>query len=113
MDMKHTTLMLGILLLVALSHVSHAGTLRCSETGAVVSNGDTTTDVLTKCGTPTHREKRRECRESRTSVQGSAQTTDCTMVDVWTYNFGPRRLVHKLIFKSGRLTAIQTHGYGQ
>jgi len=49
----------------------------------------------------------------RAGGQGASHVTDCITVDMWTYNFGPHRLVHKLIFKSGRLTAIQTHGYGQ
>ena len=116
--MKNTRVMVGILLLVALSNLGHADTMRCGDTGPVVSSGDTTADVLTKCGAPTQREKRQECREPhagnpRASGQRPSHVTDCITVDMWTYNFGPRRLVHKLIFKSGRLTAIQTHGYGQ
>jgi hypothetical protein len=118
MGMKNTTVMVGILLLVALSHLGHANTMRCGDTGPVVSSGDTKADVLTKCGAPMQREKRQECREPhagrpRTSGQEPFHATGCITVDMWTYNFGPRRLVHKLIFKSGRLTAIQTHGYGQ
>jgi hypothetical protein len=118
MGMKNTTGMVGILLLVALSNLGHADTMRCGETGPIVSSGDTTADVLTKCGEPTQREKRQECREPptgrpRAGGQGPFQGTDCITVDMWTYNFGPRRLVHKLIFKNGRLTAIQTQSYGQ
>ena len=61
--MKNTTVRVGILLLVALSHLGHADTMRCGDTGPVVSSGDTTADVLAKCGAPTQREKRQECRE--------------------------------------------------
>jgi hypothetical protein len=116
--MKSTTVMVGILLHVALSNLSHAESMRCGETGAVVSSGDTTAEVLTKCGAPTQREKRQECREPhagrrRADGQKSSRGTDCITVDTWIYNFGPRRLVHELIFKSGKLTAIQTPGYGQ
>ena len=96
--MKHTPVMVGILLFVALSHLGHADTMRCGDTGPVVSSGDTTADVLTKCGAPTQREKRQECREPpagrpRTGGQGSSHVTDCITVDMWTYNFGPHRLV--------------------
>ena len=116
--MNNTPVMSGILLLVVLSTLSHADTMRCGETGPIVSSGDTTAAVRTKCGEPTHREKRQECRESptgspRAGGQGLFQGIDCITVEMWTYNFGPRRLVQQLIFKSGRLTAIHTHGYGQ
>jgi hypothetical protein len=106
--MKNTTVMIGILLLVALSNLGHADTMRC-ETGHVVSSGDTATDVLVKCGKPTQREKRQGCREPHMS----SRRADCATVDMWTYNFGPRRLLHSLIFKNGRLAAVRTHGYGQ
>ncbi len=115
--MKNTLVMAGVLLLAALSNLGHADTMRC-ETGGVVSSGDTTADVLTNCGKPTQREKRQECRappagKPRADGQGPFHVTDCVTVDIWTYNFGPHRLVHRLLFKNGRLVAIQTHGYGQ
>jgi Protein of unknown function (DUF2845) len=31
---------------------------------------------------------------------------------VWTYNFGPSRLVYILTFRDGKLTHIETGGYG-
>ena len=116
--MNNTAVMVGILLLIALSNLSHAETMRCSQTGAVVLSGDTAAEVVTKCGAPTQREKRQECREPhasrrRADGQRPSRGTDCITVDAWIYNFGPRRLVHELIFKSGRLTAIQTPGYGK
>ena len=106
--MKNITVMIGVLLLVALSNLGHADTMRC-ETGQVVSNGDTAADVRTKCGKPTQREKKQECRGSH----AGRSRADCVTVDMWTYNFGPRRLLHRLIFKHGRLAAVRTHGYGQ
>ncbi len=30
----------------------------------------------------------------------------------WTYNFGPTRLIHTLIFRNNRLESIKTGGYG-
>jgi len=32
---------------------------------------------------------------------------------VWTYNFGPTRLVYVLTFLEGKLVKIETGGYGQ
>jgi hypothetical protein len=31
---------------------------------------------------------------------------------VWTYNFGPSRLIYRLTFREGKLTHIETGGYG-
>jgi hypothetical protein len=31
---------------------------------------------------------------------------------VWTYNFGPSRLVYRLTFRDGKLVHIETGGYG-
>ncbi|MDQ3829726.1 MAG: DUF2845 domain-containing protein [Candidatus Tectomicrobia bacterium] len=31
---------------------------------------------------------------------------------VWTYNFGPSRLVYRLTFREGTLVHIETGGYG-
>ncbi len=33
-------------------------------------------------------------------------------IDEWTYNFGPTRLIHTLIFRNNRLESIKTGGYG-
>jgi hypothetical protein len=106
--MKNITVIMGVLLLVALSNLGYADTMRC-ETGLVVSSGDSAADVLTKCGRPTQREKKQECYGSYTGRSRAG----CVAVDMWTYNFGPRRLLYSLIFKKGRLAAVQTHGYGR
>lgn len=115
--MKNTMVLVSVLLLLALSNLGYADMMRC-ETGRVVSSGDTTADVLTRCGEPTQQESRRDCpkpraSKSRAGRQRSFHETDCVTVDTWTYDFGPRRLVQALIFKNNRLEAIQTHGYGQ
>jgi hypothetical protein len=115
--MQTTRIILGALLLVALGKVGTADTLRCSS-DQIVSSGDTTAAVLAKCGEPTQRTKSRECRKPHPgSPQAEGQQAflakDCVTVDVWTYNFGPYRLVHMLTFKNGLLTDMRTKGYGQ
>jgi Protein of unknown function (DUF2845) len=107
----------GVLSLVALSTLSYADTMRC-DTGHLVSSGDTTTDVLTGCGEPTQRDRWQECPQPHTnrppsSSQRPFYRTDCATLERWTYNFGPQRLVHSLLFKHGRLVTIQTRGHGQ
>ena len=115
--MNNTMMLVSVLLLLGLSNLGHADIMRC-ETGRVVSSGDTTADVLSRCGEPTLQESRRECPKPRTGKSPAGRhkpfhETDCVTVDTWTYDFGPRRLVQRLIFRNQRLDAIQTQGYGQ
>lgn len=58
--------------------------------------GDHTFEVLAKCGEPVFRDLRRKQ----------------TVVEVWTYDFGPRSFVRFLEFESGRLVRIRTGSYG-
>ncbi len=58
--------------------------------------GDRTFDVLTRCGEPAYRDLR----------QGR------TVVEVWTYDFGPHTFVRFLEFQGGRLVRIRTGSYG-
>lgn len=109
--------LVSVLCCVALSPLSYADTMRC-ETGQLVSKGDTTTNVLNDCGEPTQRDRWQECQQppaDRPSLnsQRPFSRVDCVTMERWTYNFGPQRLVHSLLFKNGRLLTIQTHGYGQ
>jgi hypothetical protein len=115
--MKRLIGIVGVLCLVVLSTRGHADTMRCDR-GPLVSSGDPTTAVLTACGEPTQREQWQACRDPRadsprTSGQGPFQRTNCVTMERWTYNFGPQRLVHSLLFQSGRLVAIETRGHGQ
>ena len=58
--------------------------------------GDRTFDVLTRCGEPVYRDLR----------QGQ------TVLEVWTYDFGPHTFVRFLEFQGGRLVRIRTGSYG-
>lgn len=109
---------IGLLLLAGLIPSAHADTMRC-ETGRVVSSGDSIDDVLDKCGEPTARRKDKRCRDldsfddQQTRKKQSPRASDCLAVEIWTYDFGPRRLKHKLTFSHGILRLIETGGYGK
>lgn len=97
--------------------------MRCKD--RLISNGDTTQAVRSKCGAPqakTHRTetevvRRRVVVPCRTAVGGGVcveeQEHSITHdIETWTYDFGPSRLIHYATFVDGALRDVETGGYG-
>jgi hypothetical protein len=63
--------------------------------------------VAIHCDAPSAKSTRTE------SESGPGGATILTNVEEWTYNEGPRKFVHLLVFRNGVLTDVQTLGYGQ
>ena len=99
--------------------------LRCNK--RVVVHGYHTSRVYKLCGEPEYIEHKTEYIDTRIGSRsrfGGYQGEDQTTLDhdtshlipihfeVWTYNFGPRRLVHHLQFRDGKLFKIEVDGYG-
>lgn len=86
--------------------------LQCD--GQVVSMGYSTWRVREICGEPAdvreiqHILPRRYYDPYR---QISVETFVLINKSVWTYNFGPNRLVYVLTFENDKLTNIETAGY--
>ncbi len=68
----------------------------------LVSIGDTTYEVQSKCGPPVFVDHADSLCARRS---GPAS-------EVWTYDFGPSDLVHMAMFLDGRLHKVKTGGYG-
>jgi hypothetical protein len=86
-----------------------SGLDRCRH-GQLLAEGDTTAEVLKKCGEPDLVERWYDetiLREDRTLER---RTT--VPIEQWTYNFGPRHFIHILKFRKGRLADIEIGGYG-
>jgi len=87
------------------------GSMRCG--GRLVSVGDARIDLLGRCGEPALRERRVEEGWSGAAsggvVQGGRTTT---IIEEWTYDFGPQALVNVVTLVNGRITDIQTRSYG-
>lgn len=79
-----------------------ADTLRCGS--RLVSLEDLSAQVLAVCGEPTYRD---QWYYELPYNRGYAAD-----VEVWTYNFGPSRLLQVLKFRDDRLIDIQSDGYG-
>ena len=100
---------------------ARADGMRCGS--RLVSNGDSTYEVRTRCGEPRDAMRRTETRTERRRVrvacgQGEARCDRVqeisaeVVVDEWTYDFGPQRFVHYLTFLDGKLARVETGSYG-
>lgn len=92
-------------------------TLRCGS--KLIHTGDGKDKVRTLCGEPTDIAfvgtiKRRTIPDSRSYddqyYYGPAWAE--LPVEVWTYNFGPNKLLRKLRFVGNELVSINTDGHG-
>lgn len=89
-------------LLLLVSWPAAAGLMRCD--GGVVNTEDRSFEVLRRCGEPSFRDEWDEYL--------AYHHLPSAHVTAWYYNFGPSRLLHVLRFRNGRLTSIDTDGYG-
>ena len=122
-------ILLGWMLIVG---ASPAYALFCGS--AIISEGDHKLDVLRKCGEPVaveeevvyetiyvdphgHPRHRRPLRKDFLHPWhgvpiGPQILTVPVLIEVWTYNFGPHRLMYRLHMVEGVLRDIRTLGYG-
>ena len=110
-------------LLVALLLAEPAAAFRCGS--KLVKDGMHEAQVVAVCGEPTTRRNlgvavrgydfryRRQVApgwsESRDTGYGYAQEV---VVTEYVYNFGPRKLMRRLLFEGGVLVTIESIGYG-
>ncbi|WP_295881995.1 DUF2845 domain-containing protein [uncultured Thiohalocapsa sp.] len=102
-----------LVLLFCLAVAAPAQALRCGTN--VVSEGDSTFKLLKTCGEPTLREttERKIPYQIYDRVQGRTITAyDSVPVEIWTYNFGPRRFIQRITIEDGRIKRIESGGYG-
>jgi hypothetical protein len=88
------------MLLLAFAPRVQADALRCGD--RLVHTDAAVGEVLAICGEPAHRQQQ--------YVQRGDILYDTE--ELWTYDFGPDRLLQTLQFRNGRLVAIETGGYG-
>jgi hypothetical protein len=90
-----------------------ADTLRCGS--KIIKEGDTQDKVLSVCGDPS--------QKSRTWIERAPQYelgnqsysypgTEYVPVDLWTYDFGPNKLMQRVRFIDGLVVSIETLGKG-
>lgn len=107
--------------------------LRCGN--KIINTGDNKPKVLARCGEPDFAETQERrypsyCRERNYYNRDRYSYNDygysyrrsrrvhnysichIKIVDVWTYNFGPRKFIKELIFQNGYLKEINSLEYG-
>lgn len=92
----------GLLCLLALAPAVQAADLRCD--GGLVGRGDLAVEVVDACGEP----------DLVDVWQSGYRHPHPAAPDVeqWYYNFGPRKLLHILQIRNGKVARIESGGYG-
>jgi hypothetical protein len=96
------------LLLLLLATVGDAVALRCN--GRVVDRGDHVLQVRERCGEPYWTDGYSEFLIA--GENGPLEQRIERTVEAWYYNFGPNRLLRKLVFVDDRLVGEESLGYG-
>jgi hypothetical protein len=84
--------------------------------GKVINAGITQAEVSAKCGTPAQVDHRTRT-VGGTVVSGGqpgyvAGSSEDVQIDLWTYNFGPNKLMQRIWFENGTVTRVESLGYG-
>ncbi len=97
--------LLSLILLVA---AGNAAALRCDN--RVLNPGDSDARTRALCGAPYWIDGYVD-----TEITGAGHALEMQRevpIDIWYYNFGPRRLLVQLVFRAGVLVHENTLGYG-
>ncbi|MEO7325855.1 MAG: DUF2845 domain-containing protein [Dokdonella sp.] len=102
--MRRTALLILVLLLAS----PYALAMRCGNRLAI--EGDQDFQVRDRCGDPFWTD--RYSNVEIIGAHGPVETQREVQFDIWYYNFGPRQLMRRLVFRDGRLLREDTLGYG-
>ena len=98
---------------VALPSIANADSMRCGS--KLISDGDTQDEVLQYCGEPAERKRTWIVRQPRFEVGGqeySFKGQEDVPVDLWTYDFGPNKLMRRVRMVAGKVESIETLEHG-
>ena len=113
--MRYRPLLFLVAVALSVTARADADSMRCGS--QLVSYGDSRSEVRARCGEPTDVETRTVLRRSGYEFKGrrynyNNDTVAEVQVEVWTYNFGPYKLMRQVQFVNGRIEEITTMGYG-
>jgi Protein of unknown function (DUF2845) len=90
---------------------AEADSMRCGS--KLMTDGDPVAKVEAICGPPAAIERREVLRSYGYHRGLPVNSSYEVSVELWTYNFGPHKLMYRLRFEDGLLVDIDTlsHGY--
>lgn len=106
--------LVGVLSGLLLASAASADAVRCGS--KVITEGDTIEKVREHCGEPTATERTWITRQPRFEVGGQEipfAGREDVPVDLWTYDFGPNKLVRRIRFIAGKVDSIETREHGK
>jgi hypothetical protein len=109
--MKKTTPGMLLLAAFAVAGPAAADSMRCGT--KLLTDGDPFDKVEALCGSPTSIERREILRPYGYHRGVTVHSSYEVSVEIWTYNFGPHKLMYRLRFEDGLIVDIDTlsHGY--
>lgn len=96
-----------------LAATASADSMRCGS--QIISEGDMIEEVLDLCGEPAQRSRTWLTRQPRFEYGGQEipfPGEEEVPVDLWTYDFGPSRLMRRIRFVAGKVDSIETLEHG-
>jgi hypothetical protein len=108
-------------LMICLPLAASGQSLQCGEKW--ITNGTSQAEVAARCGPPTQIEHQTIYGETGAALGpaptplgvlppiGGRSSTE-KPVEVWTYNFGPTRLMQRIRFENGVVVKIESLDYG-
>src|SRR5262245_60048638 len=100
-------------LLCCLPGLAMSQSLRCSD--KIISEGSSLFEVASLCGDPAQ-VQRKSIFNNVSAAMGRSSLVAGTSVEIqvelWTYNFGPNKLMQRITFEDGVVVRIESLGYG-
>lgn len=108
--MKKTFLGIAALSILTGAATASADSMRCGS--KLLTDGDPLDKVEALCGPPAAVERREILRPYGYNRGITVHSSYEVSVELWTYNFGPNKLMYRLRFEDGLLVDVDTLGHG-
>jgi hypothetical protein len=100
---------LSLFLTMSAPGTAWAASLKCGT--ALISDGDTKSQVSAKCGEPADKQTRKVLIRQR--VARGLEVYVEKEIEEWTYRFGPHRFDQHVVFEDGHLVDVRSGDYGR
>jgi|SRR5580704_8548815 hypothetical protein len=99
----------SIALLALVPRLGAAQSVVCA--GKIINEGVTKAAVAAACGAPTQVGNPSDTLDPAIG-EVSPPSSDDGQIEVWTYNFGPAKLMQRIWFEDGRVKRVESLGHG-